>query len=337
MRVTTRALNLHTRHPFVISRAGSRAFHNLLVEVEWDGLVGRGEAAPESFYGETAATVPVAVGVLTEEWGDDPFAVEGITVGWEKRLKGHPAAKAALEMALHDLVGQRVGLPLYRFWGLNPASAPMTSFTIGIDETARMVEKVQEAADFPLLKVKLGTDRDEEIIRSIREVTDRPIRVDANTAWTPKEAVEKLHALEPYALELVEQPVAAGDLEGLRYIRDRVKVPIIVDESVRRAEDIPRLVGYVDGINIKLMKSGGLREALRMIHVARAHGLRVMLGSMIESSLANTAAAHLAALVDYVDLDGHLLIENDPFRGLRVDRGRLVLPDRPGLGVEPRT
>lgn len=336
MKVITRPLDLRTHHPFVISRAGSQTFHNVLVEVEWEDLMGRGEAAPEAFYGETAATVAVAVELLSEGLGNDPFHLERITAEWEERLRGHPAAKAALEMALHDLIGQRQGLPLYRFWGLDPASAPMTSFTIGLDETARMVEKVQEAADYPLLKVKLGTDRDEEIIRAIREVTDRPIRVDANAAWTPKEAVEKLGALEPLDLELVEQPAAAEDLEGLRYIRDRVKVPIIVDESVRRAEDIPRLVGCVDGINIKLMKSGGLREAIRMVHVARAHGLRVMLGSMIESSLANTAAAHLAPLVDYVDLDGHLLIAEDPFRGLQVDHGRLILPELPGLGVELR-
>ena len=197
-------------------------------------------------------------------------------------------------------------------------------------------KKVREAEAYPLLKVKLGTDRDLELIRALREVTDKPIYVDANTAWTPKEAVRMIRELAPYGVELIEQPTKPDDLEGLKFVREHSELPIFADESVKRAADIPSLVGCVDGINIKLVKCGGLLEAMRIIHIARAHGLQVMIGCMIESSLGITAAAHLTPLVDYADLDGHLLVANDPYRGVTLEKGKLILPNLPGIGVRSR-
>jgi L-alanine-DL-glutamate epimerase-like enolase superfamily enzyme len=237
-------------------------------------------------------------------------------------------------MALHDWLGKKLGQPLWRILGLNPASTPVTSYTIGIDSTEKMLEKVREAPEFPILKVKVGTDRDDEILSAIRRETDRTIRVDANAAWQPREAEQRITELAGYDLEFVEQPVPAGSPESLRRVRESVDLPIISDESSVVPEDVPGLFGCVDGINIKLSKCGGIRQALKMIHTARSAGLKVMLGCMIESSVAITAAAQLSPLADYADLDGNLLISNDPARGVTVNAGRLVLPEGPGLGVE---
>jgi L-alanine-DL-glutamate epimerase-like enolase superfamily enzyme len=239
-------------------------------------------------------------------------------------------------MALYDLVGQRLGIPVYQLLGLNPDRTPVTSFTIGLDTPAEMARKAQKAAQFPVLKIKVGTPDDLEIVRAIRDATDARLRVDANEAWTPKQAIKTINALEPFGIEFVEQPVAASDLEGLRLVRDHTNLPIFADESCVTLEDVPRMAGVVDGINIKLMKCGGISQALKMIATARAHHLRVMLGCMIESSVAITAAAQISPLVDYADLDGALLISNDPFEGVGIERGKLVLSDRPGLGVRIR-
>jgi L-alanine-DL-glutamate epimerase-like enolase superfamily enzyme len=238
---------------------------------------------------------------------------------------------------LYDLAGQRLGVPVYRLLGLNPARTPLTSFTIGIDTPEEMARGAREAGrQYPILKIKVGTPRDLENVRAIRDATDATLRVDANAGWTPKAAVQHIAALADYGVELVEQPVAAGDLEGLRFVRERSPLPIFADESCVTVDDVPRLAGVVDGINIKLAKCGGLRNALRMIATARAHHLRVMLGCMVSSSLAITAAAHLSPLVDYADLDGGLLLAADPFAGVRVEAGKLILPDAPGLGVSRR-
>jgi L-alanine-DL-glutamate epimerase-like enolase superfamily enzyme len=266
--------------------------------------------------------------------GDDPFIIEDIMQHLEKMLRFHPSAKAAVDMALYDIVGKILGVPLYKLLGLNPSRTPHTSFTIGIDTPMEMAKKALLAQDYPILKIKVGTKHDLEIIQAIRDVTNAVLRVDANAGWTAKEAIKNIHALVPYNIEFVEQPVPAHDLAGLKLIREHVPVPIIADESCVTVEDLPRIAECVDGINIKLMKSGGINHALKMIHVARAHNLRIMLGCMIESSLAITAAAHLTPLVDYADLDGHLLIDNDPFTGVKVDHGKLMLPDEPGLGVK---
>jgi L-Ala-D/L-Glu epimerase len=239
-------------------------------------------------------------------------------------------------MALHDLAARRLGVPLFEMLGLDPERTPQTSFTIGLDTPDVVVRKVREASAYPILKVKMGAADDRSVLSAVRDSTDRAIRVDANEGWTPEDALERLSWLAGMGVEFVEQPLPADQIEETRALRRRSPLPFYADESVHRAEDIPRLAGAFDGINIKLMKCGGIAEALRMIAVARAHGMKVMLGCMIESSVAITAAAHLSPLVDTADLDGNLLLERDPFVGATVRSGCLELPRTPGLGVIPR-
>lgn len=329
MKIKTERCDLKLRHPFRIARGIQEIAESLVVRVE-DGL---GEAAPSSFYGETRRTVESALTEFEPLIGDDPFQIESIMGRIEGRIRGNPAAKAALDLALHDIVGKRLGVPLWRLLGLDPAGAKMTSFTIGIDEIPKIREKVREAGPYPILKVKLGTEQDIEIIRAVRDETDKTIRVDANCGWSRARALALIPRLAEFGVEFVEQPLPAEDLEGLKLVRAGSPLPIIADESCRTAADIPRLAGSVDGVNVKLMKCGGIRQALKLIHTARAHGMMVMIGCMIESSLGITAAAHLTPLVDFADLDGNLLVTNDPFRGVEVDNGLLRLPDRPGIGV----
>jgi L-alanine-DL-glutamate epimerase-like enolase superfamily enzyme len=239
-------------------------------------------------------------------------------------------------MALHDLVGKRLGVPLWKLWGLDPKRAPMSTFTIGIDTPEKMRAKVLEAEQYPVLKVKLGTHRDVEILRTLRDATDRELRVDANCAWTRKHAIKMLPVLEEFGVTVLEQPLPPHDIEGLAAVSRASRLPIIADESCLVATDIPKLAGAVDGINIKLAKCGGLREAIRMIAVARAHAMTVMVGCMIESSIAITGAAHFTPLVDIVDLDGAALLGHDPFIGATINGGQVVLPTEPGLGVRAR-
>ena len=332
MNIRYQITDLKLVHPFKIARRAVDEFRQV-ISVKIDG--GLGETAPARFYGETVETVQVAFDILDAGLDADLDAIESVMSELESVLGRNYAAKSAIDMALHDRLGKKLGIPLYQLWGLDPTATPLTTFTIGIDEPEIMQQKVREADAYPLLKVKLGTDRDLELIRALREVTDKPIYVDANTAWTPKEAVRMIRELAPYGVELIEQPTQPDDLEGLKFVREHSELPIFADESVKRAADIPSLVGCVDGVNIKLVKCGGLLEALRIIHIARAHGLQVMIGCMIESSLGITAAAHLTPLVDYADLDGHLLVANDPYRGVTLEKGKLILPDLPGIGVVP--
>jgi L-alanine-DL-glutamate epimerase-like enolase superfamily enzyme len=249
-------------------------------------------------------------------------------------MRGNGSAKSAVSAALHDLAGKRLGVPLYRLWGLDPAGAPTSSFTIAIADDAELRCKVREAEAYPILKVKLGTDRDEDILRAVREeAPSKRLRVDANAAWSAKRALRMIELLTDFGVEFVEQPLPAHDLDGMRFVRERSPLPIIADESCLVATDVPRLAGVADGINVKLSKCGGLREALKMIAVARAHGLLVMVGCMIETSLGITAAAHMAPLVDFADLDGAALLADDPFRGASIEGGVITIPDAPGLGV----
>ena len=330
MNIASRITNLQLTHPFKIARRATDAYRQV-ISVTIDG--GIGETAPARFYGETVETVSVALETITSVFPDNLDAIHDVMATVETLIGGNYAAKSAIDMALHDRLGKKLGVPLYQLWGLNPQKTPCTSFTIGLDEPEAMAEKVRNAEAYPILKVKLGTSRDIEIIETLRGVTNKPIYVDANTAWTPKEAIRKIRELAQYDVELIEQPTKPHDLAGLKFVRDNSELPIIADESVKRANDIPVLAKYVDGINIKLVKCGGLLEAYRMIHVARAHGLLVMIGCMIESSLGITAAAHLTPLVDYADLDGNLLITNDPYTGVTLDNGKLILPKHPGIGV----
>jgi L-alanine-DL-glutamate epimerase-like enolase superfamily enzyme len=296
-----------------------------------------GEAAPYAFYGELRGTVGACLDAFADLLGDDPFALDTVLDALDARVAHNPSAKAAVDMALHDLLGKTTGRPLWQLWGLDPARGPLTSYSIGLDAPEVMAEKARNAAAFPILKIKVGTPRDLENVRAIREaVPEARLVVDANAAWTPHQAVRRIKELEPFGVEFVEQPVAARDLAGLRFVRERSALPLIADESCATADDVAALAGCVDGINVKLMKCGGLRRARRVIEVARAHHLAVMCGCLIESSLSITAAAHLLPLLDYADLDGNLLIAADPFEGVRCTAGRLTLPTGPGLGVTER-
>jgi L-alanine-DL-glutamate epimerase-like enolase superfamily enzyme len=330
-------LELRTKHPFIIARGGQSDYQTVWVRLrDGDGNEGWGEAAPTKFYGETPESVLSALNLYACEMPDNPFDLEDTERRWATRLRRNPAARSALSAALHDLVGKRLGVPVYRLWGLDPAKAPMSTFTIGLDTPEKLRAKVLEAAQYPILKIKLGTDRDLEILRTIRDTTDKEIRVDANCGWTVKRAIAMLPVLAEFGVTVLEQPLPPNELDGLAEITRRASIPVIADESCETAVDIPRLVGKVDGINIKLAKCGSLREAVRMIAIARAHGMMVMVGCMIESSLGITAAAHFTPLVDIVDLDGAALLANDPFLGASIDGGRVTLPEGPGLGVRAK-
>ncbi len=334
LHIDAKPVDLKLITPFRIARGVQHTAQNVIVQIAYDKYTGYGEAAPDEYYGESQETVLACVTKFAGNLGSDPLLITDIMSNLDHLIRFNPAAKAAVDMALYDLAGKILNVPVYKLLGLNPAHTPYTSFTLGIDTPDNMRQKALLARDYPIFKVKVGTKYDLDNLKAIREVSSATIRVDANTAWTPKEAIKMINALAAYDIEFVEQPVAPHDLAGLKLIRENVPVPIIADESCVTVQDIPRLAGCVDGVNLKLMKSNGIANILKMIHVARAHNLRVMLGCMIESSLAITAAAHLTPLVDYADLDGHLLIDNDPYKGVKVVNGKLVLPDRPGLGVE---
>lgn len=330
-------LSLRTKHPFVIARGGQSDHRTVWVRLtDSEGNEGWGEAAPSKYYGETADSVVAALQLYGTMLPDDPFHLEEAERRWENKLRGNAAARAALSSALHDLVGKRLDIPVFRMWGLDPCMAPKSTFTIGLDTPDRIRAKVLEADQYPILKVKLGTDHDVDILRAIREATDKEIRVDANCGWTVKRTLRMLPVLDEFGVTVLEQPLVPHDLDGLAAVTAQADIPVIADESCLTSVDIPPLVGKVDGINIKLAKCGGLREALRMIAVARAHGLMVMVGCMIESSLGITAAAHFTPLVDIVDLDGAALLADDPFVGATIDGGQVTLPAGAGLGVRRR-
>jgi len=340
MKLAHEIVVLRTKHPFIIARGGSSEYRVVRVTVTGDdGITGWGEAAPSKHYGETADTVTAVMPVLAAVLEDaDGWSLEALEHSMARAIGFNASARAAVSAALHDLAAKRLGVPLYRMWGLDPALAPTTSFTIGIaPDEATLRARVQEAAGYPVLKIKLGSSWDDRIIRIVREMEPgKLLRVDANAAWTPKHALRMIPMLQDHGVEFVEQPLPAQELEGLRFVRERSTLPIIADESCLVASDIPALAGAVDGINIKLAKCGGLREALRMVATARAHGMSVMCGCMVESSLGITAAAHLAPLLDYADLDGAALVDNDPYVGATIEGGAIVLPTGAGLGVTLR-
>jgi L-alanine-DL-glutamate epimerase-like enolase superfamily enzyme len=244
------------------------------------------------------------------------------------------AAMAAVDIAVFDWLGKKLGMPLYQFFGLDPADAPITDFSIGIDTPEITRQKTREAADFPVLKVKVGLQTDEATIEAVRSVTNKSIRVDANEGWSDKEeAIRKINWLETQGIEYVEQPMPAHMVEETKYVRGKVHLPIFADEACTDVTMIPHLAEAYDGINVKLDKAGGILEAYRWIQVARAMNMKVMLGCMVSSSCSVTAAAHLSPMVDYADLDGNLLVANDPWLGVTVEKGRLLLPTGPGLGL----
>ena len=340
LKLVVEQCSITTRHPFAIARGSTNGYKRAWVRlVDGNGQEGWGEADPSSFYGESLETVLKAFERLGPHLPLDPFDLEAAEARWAQVLPKNWSARAALSAALHDLVGKALGQPLWRLWGLDPRKAPLSSFTIGLDTTEKIRDKVREAKAYPILKIKLGTDRDETILKTIRDATDKPIRVDANAGWDVARAKQMIPKLKEFGVEFLEQPLVPEDLDGLvevRRVAAKHQIPIVVDESCLVAADIPRLAGRVDGINIKLAKCGSLREALRMIATARAHGMLVMVGCMIETSLGITAAAHFTPLVDAADLDGAALTVDDPFSGATIDQGQIRLPTEPGLGVKRR-
>ena len=340
MKLTHEIVVLRTKNPFVIARGGDSEYRVVRITVtDRDGAWGWGEAAPSKFYGETADTVVQVLPLLAAAIeGMDGWSLEAMEHALARAIRFNGAARAGVSAALHDLAGKRLGVPVYRLWGLDPAASPASSFTIGIapdEETLRA--RVADAAQYPVLKLKLGSSWDERIVRVVRELAPaKVLRVDANAGWTPKSALRIIPLLQELGVEFVEQPLPPGDLEGLRFVRERSALPIIADESCIVSGDIPKLAGVVDGINIKLAKCGGLREALRMVATARAHDMLVMAGCMIESSLGITAAAHFAPLLDCADYDGAALVANDPYLGATIAGGRIEMPSGAGLGVTLR-
>jgi len=328
-------LELSTRFTFRIAHGARKAHENTLVRLEHDGLEGWGEAAPSAYYGESAATVREALTAWSAHLGDDPFAFDARGTRLDAVLHGHGAAHAALDMAAHDWVGKRLGVPVWKWLGLDRATTPRSCVTLGLADPEEMERKLETVRDFPMIKVKLGAPGDVETLHRIRANYTGLLQVDANAAWSAADAVRVLREIEPLRIELVEQPVARQDLDGLRWVRERSPIPVFADESCHTLADIGNLAGRCDGVNLKIMKTGGIREMLRMIHAARAHGMKVMLGSMVESSLGLSAAAQLAPLADYLDLDGHWLLAADPFDGAPRELGVIALSDRPGLGVVP--
>ncbi len=333
--IEVKTKRLFLKDTWTISRNSSDYKDNVFVRIEKDGVTGFGEAAPNVRYGEDYnKTTDRINGVksLFEKYDlwhfvdlkDEIFA--GIT--------DQNCARCALDIAIMDWIGKKLNAPLYKIWGLDKSKTPLTSFSIGIDTIEVIKKKVRAADKYPLLKIKVGKENDEEIIEAVRSITDKPIRVDANEGWKSKEvALEKIKWLQSMGIEFIEQPMPSDMIEETRWLRDRVDIPIVADEAVKTVTDIPKLAEAYDGINIKLMKAGGPQEALRMIYLARAMNMKIMLGCMIESAIAISAAAHLSPLVDWADLDGNLLLREDPYQGLGVEKGKLILNDKPGLGI----
>ena len=335
------AYELRLRHVFTVASSSRSTTPDVQVEIHYDGLTGYGEASmPPYLQRELGSTQSVLAFLARAErlLADcpDPFQLEEILMRVDALDPGCAAAKAAIDIALHDLVGKLLGAPWYRIWGLDPAKAPSTTFTIGIDTPEVVRQKTRECAErFNILKVKLGRDNDKEMIQTIRSVSSLPIAIDANQGWKDRQqALDMILWLQEQGIVMIEQPMPKEQIDDLAWLTERSPLPVFADESVQRLKDVAALKGVFSGINIKLMKSTGMREAWKMLTLARALGMKVMVGCMTETSCACSAAAQLSPAVDFADLDGNLLIANDRFDGMRVVDGKITLPDRPGIGVE---
>ncbi len=334
-RLSVKLYDLKLKQAWGLSRGTWTTRRNAFVRIEKDGVAGFGEAAPIARYNETAesaaAFIEKARPVIDRDLGE--YAVRFGEI--EAVGPGEHAAKAALDMAILDWVGKRLNVPVWKLFGLAGARTVTTTYSIGIDEVPVMQQKVRDAADFSVYKVKVGTADDRKIIEGIRAVTDKPLRTDANEGWkTKEEALEMIDWMAGQGVELVEQPLPATRLEDYAWLKDRVKIPVFADESLILPSDLPRIAPYFHGVNVKIMKCGGVQEAVRLAAMARALGLKLMIGCMIESSLGISAGAAIAQLFDYADLDGNLLVSNDPFRGVKTVKDRIILNDKPGLGAE---
>lgn len=331
-----RVIELRPRHVFRTARSTCAVSRSVIVEISDGSVRGIGEAAPSRYYGEDAETVTAYLDRMRPVVERAPHEAELMAELVSRGGAGDPAARASLEIAAHDMMGQRYGVPLYRHFELDPGDAPVTTISIGLDEPDAMIAKALEVRTFPMLKIKLDRETDLSVVARIKEETGASITVDANCGWSADEAAKRIEELTRIGVEFVEQPVQAGDVEAMAFVRERSGVPIFADESCPTSAELAAFDGAVDGVVVKLMKCGGLIEGVTMIREARARGLGTMLGCMMETSLSITAAAHISPMVDYADLDSAFLLESDPYVGMKIDGGRMVLPDAPGLGVEER-
>lgn len=327
---------LKLRHAFNLARSQRTTTPGVQVQIEYDGIVGYGEASMPPYLGENVESVTKFLSSLDLSHINDPFAMEEIHEYMDSVADANRAAKASVDIALHDLTGKIMGQPWYKIWGLNPEKAPNTSFTISYDaDPAEMKAKIDETAPFKVVKVKMGVGHDKETVEALRKHSDVAICVDANQGWTNKEeALAMCEWLAGQNCLFVEQPMPKEMIEETAWVRERSPLPLIADEFMQRLPDVVRASQAYDGINIKLMKSTGMHEAYKMATLARSLGMKVMLGCMTETSCAVTAAAQLSPLVDWADLDGNLLIANDRFDGIKIVDGKVTIPDRPGIGVE---
>ena len=334
------AYELKLRHVFTVATYSRSTTPDVQVELEYDGVIGYGEASMPPYLQKELGTMDSVMAFLKKVQDtigqfSDPFQMEDILAYVDGLSEGDAAAKAAVDIALHDLVGKLLQAPWYKIWGLDKEKAPSTTFTIGIDTPEVVREKTKECAErFNILKVKLGGDNDKEMIETIRSVTSLPIAVDANQGWTDRQhALDMIHWLKEQGIVMVEQPMPKAQIDDIAWITQQSPLPIFADEGVQRLKDVPALKGAYTGINIKLMKCTGMREAWKMLNLARSLDMKVMVGCMTETSCACSAAAQLSPAVDFADLDGNLLIANDRFRGMEVVKGKITLPDLPGIGV----
>jgi len=332
MKINTEEYQIHLVNTFRTTHGARDVMDVLIVNID-EGI---GEASPVHYYGEDLFTVKNFIEKASRQIDADSFQLEKLSSDLEKVGAFNYSAKAAIDMAMHDLVGKKLGVPLYKYLGITPRTDLATSFTISISDPDTMKKQTEKNKGYHIYKVKVGVPGDIEMIEAVRDATRARIRVDANEGWTVKEAFPKIKELERLDIEFIEQPLHRDDFDGFKLLRAKTDLPIIVDEGVFRSGDIPKYVGLADGINIKLSKSGGIREAMKMISIARAHKMKVMIGCMVETSVGITAAAQVASLVDYADLDGNILISDDPFKGVEIENGYLKLPDGPGLGVVRR-
>lgn len=336
MKLLFRPYTLELKHAFTLATSSRTTTPVVLTRIDHEGVRGYGEASMPPYLGESHETATDFLSRVDLSSFNDPFRMEEILGYVQEVAPGNPAAKASVDMALHDLVGKIMDQPWYRIWGLSPEEAPMTSYTIGIDTQEVVGEKVREAADFGILKIKLGRDTDRMMIETIRSATGVPLCVDVNQGWTDREqALEMIHWLHEQGVQFVEQPMPRDRPDDNAWLTQHSPLPTIADEAVQGPADVHQAFQVYSGVNIKLMKCGGMRAAHRMVEVARTLGMKVMIGCMTETSCAVSAAAQLSPLMDWADLDGNLLISNDVFRGLRIVDGKVVPPEGPGIGVEP--
>lgn len=335
MKLTFFPYELKLRHTFTVATYSRTTTPDVQCQIEYDGVVGYGEASMPQYLGQTVDSVSTFLNKVNLEQFNDPFQLEEILAYIDAINPGDTAAKAAVDIALHDLVGKLLGAPWWKIWGLNKEKTPSTTFTIAIDTPDVVRQKTKECAgQFNILKVKVGRDNDKEMIETIREVTDVPLAVDANQGWKDKrQALDMIYWLKEHGVVMVEQPMAKEKLDDIAWITEASPVPIYLDESVQRLSDVLKVKGACNGVNIKLMKCTGMREAWKMTNLAHALGMRVMLGCMTETSCAVSACAQLSPEADFCDLDGNLLISNDRFKGMTVEKGKVTLNELPGIGI----